>query len=160
MSLQFVRNRLESSDKRVEQFIDTNIQDWSEQVLLEPAQVKAIQLGLSSNAANGMSIEKIGFMKAIMVWEYRGEKGQPLHKFLENGFGKGGYDINAIGKDFGGADFLSWVDKSGKRIFRKKVRHPGFKGYKIMRTTWEEKKEQLTQRIALEVNNFMEANRL
>jgi len=160
MSLQFTLNRLENSPKRVDNFIDQNIVDWSEQVLLSEAQKKGIQVGLSATAVNGMLIEKTGFMKAVLAWELIGDKGQPLHKFLENGFGKGGYDINAIGKDFGGSDFLTWVDRTGKRIFRKKVRHPGFDGYQILGNTWRENKDKLKQRIVVEVNNFLEANRL
>jgi len=120
MSLEFTINRLENSEERYIKFIDSNIVDWSEQEILEPAKKRALEFGLSSNAVNGMEIEKVGLMKTVMVWEYRGPEDQPLHLFLEKGFGKGGYDINARGKLFGGADHLKWKDKSGKNIFRKK----------------------------------------
>ena len=160
MSLEFTLNRLESSEERYIKFIDSNIVDWSEQEILEPAKKRALEFGLSSNAVNGMGIEKVSLMKTILVWEYRGPNGEPLHQFLENGFGKGGYDIHAKGKLFGGADHLKWKDKSGKNIFRKKVRHPGFDGYQILQTTWDDKKPFLRRRIITETNNFFQVNKL
>lgn len=160
MSLEFAQNRLENSEKRVNKFIDNNLVDWAEEEVLRPAQKKAFEVGLSQNAANGMKIEKDGFMKVKLIWEYRGQNDEPLHLFLEKGFGKGGYNIESRGKLFGGADSLSWIDKTGKRIFRHKVRHPGFEGYHIMENAWKENKPHLKRRVIEEVNNFLEANRL
>ena len=99
-------------------------------------------------------------MKAEMKWDYRGPDDKPLHLWLEKGFGKGGYDIEAKGKEFGGKDYQKFKDGAGKNIFRKKVRHPGFFGYHILTDTWKEMKPQLTRRITEETNNFLEVNKL
>lgn len=160
MSLEFTKNRLENADKRLIQFIDSNIVDWAEQVVLMPTRDNIIKLGLSQNAANAVTIEKTGLMKTKIRWEYRGPEDEPLHKWLENGFGKGGYDIVAKGKQNGGKDWLKYIDKSGKPIFRKKVRHPGFEGYKVIRNSYDQTKEQLKTRVIVETNNFMEIERL
>lgn len=158
MSLEYARNRLENSEKRIQTFIDENIVDWSIENILQPTQKIALEFGLNQNALNGMEIVKDGFMKAKMIWEYRGPDDVPLHIFLEKGFKP--HNIEAIGKLLGGADFLKWKDKTGKNIFRKKVRHPGFEGYHILEKGWTENRDSLKSRIVLEVNNFLQVNRL
>lgn len=158
MSLEYARNRLENSEKRIHNFIDENIVDWATETILIPTQHSALELGLNQNALNGMKIEKNGFMKAKMTWEYRGPKDVPLHIFLEKGFKA--HDIEAIGKLLGGADHLMWVDKTGKKLFRRKVRHPGFAGYGILEKGWGNNKDALKHRVVLEVNNFLQVNRL
>ena len=163
MTFDFTLNRLENADKRRDDFIDENIVDWTETVLLFPTRRRIIQFGLSQSAADAVTVIKTGYMKAEMQWEYRNAEGKPLHLWLEKGFGKGGYDIEAKGKQNGGKDYLKFKDKAGKNIFiprGKKVRHPGFFGYHILGDTWKEKKPQLTRRIIEETNNFLEVNKL
>ena len=160
MTFDFTLNRLENADKRRDDFIDEHIVDWSETILLSAARKKILQVGLSQAAADGITIEKTGYMKAEMTWEYRGKEDKPLHLWLEKGFGKGGYDIEAKGKEYGGKDYLKFKDGKGGNIFRKKVRHPGFFGYHIMEDSWKENRGLLQRRIIEESNNFYEVNKL
>lgn len=160
MSLEFTKNRLEKSDTRILKFIDDNIVDWAEVEILAPTRDDVIKLGLSQNAANAVTIKKTGMIKASMIWDYPGPEGEPLHLWLESGFGKGGYDIVAKGKQNGGKDYLKYVDKQGKNVFRKKVRHPGFAGYQVIRKGWDNNKDQLKRRIIEETNNFLQVNKL
>lgn len=160
MSLEHTKNRLENADVRIEKFIDQNIVDWAEQTIMMPTQDNIIQLGLSQNAANAVSIVKKSFMNAVLRWDFEGPEGEPLWLWLENGFGKGGYDIEAKGKINGHADYLKYVDGTGKNVFRKKVRHPGFAGYQVIQKSWDDNKDKLKQRIIEETNNFNEVNRL
>lgn len=158
MSLDFTKNRLENAERRIDKFIDENLIDWATEEVLRPTQDSALKFGLSQNALNGMNIVNDGFLKVKMTWEFRGPKNVPLHRFLETGFKE--HEINAIGKILGGADYLHWVDKAGKNIFRKRVRHPGFEGYHIMRDGWDKNREQLKRRIIEETNSFLQVNRL
>ena len=144
-------NRIENSEARVKKFIDENIIQWVEQYVLNPTKDLALQIGLSQNATNAMFVEKTGFMKTDIVWDYTDSDGNPLSLWLENGFGKGGYDIHVKHKK---------VLSNGKTFFGKKVRHPGFEGYKIMSTGYKNNKDQLANNIIDEVNNFLESNRL
>ncbi len=160
MSLEHTKNRLENAESRRDKFVDQNIVDWAEQMILLPTQKAILQLGLSQNAANAVSIVKTGFMKTKIRWDYLGPEGEPLYLWLENGFGKGGYDIEAKGKQHGGKDYMKFKDSSGGNVFRKKVRHPGFFGYQVIRKTWDENKDKLKQRIIEETNNFYKVNQL
>ena len=98
MSLEHTKNRIDNSEIRVERFIDQNIVDWSEQELMLPTQDAIIQIGLSQNAANAVSIVKTGFMKVKVRWDFQGPEGETLWKWLENGLGKGFNDIEEKGK--------------------------------------------------------------
>lgn len=158
MSLDFTRNRLENAPSRINRFIDENLEDWAREEVLRPTQDSALQVGLSQNALNGMDIVKDGFLKVKMIWVFLGPNDVPLHKFLEQGTSP--HEIEALGKLFGGADALHWVDKSGKNIFRKKVRHPGFGGYHLLENGWKNHRENLKRRVIEETNNFLEVNKL
>ena len=92
-------NRLINSRKRVNDFIDKNILDWSEQVILEPTKRLAAEVGLSQNAQNGITIQKTGFMSVPLMWDYCSSYNAPLHQFLENGTSP--HYIGATGKYHG-----------------------------------------------------------
>ncbi len=151
-------NRLINSRKRVNDFIDSNIVDWVEQAVLGPTRRLAAEVGLSQNAQNTITIEKVGFMNAQMTWFYLSSEGAPLHRFLEDGTDE--HTIKAKGKDNNGANFLMWRDSSGELVFRKKVEHPGTDGYKILARGWENNKDQLRQRVIEETNNFLEVSKI
>jgi hypothetical protein len=160
LGFEFTQNRLDNSELRVNDFINDHVVEWTEEIVLLPIRNSIIQTGLSQNAANAVRVEKTGYMKAEIVWDYEGPNGEPLYEWLENGFGKGGYNIKSKGKLAGGADYLRWKDSNGKPVFRKKVRHPGFAGYGLIKKGWEANKEQLKRRAIEETNNFLEVNRL
>lgn len=149
---------MENAEKRIDQFIDENLLDWSEQVILDPTRRLAREVGLSQNAQNTITIEKVDFLKAQLMWDYEGADGEPLHEFLENGTDP--HIIEAKGKINGGSDYLQWKDFGGQFIYRKKVDHPGTDGYKILARGWEQNMEQLQRRIIEETNNWLEVNKL
>ena len=158
MSLQYTSNRLQNAEKRIDKFIDDNLVDWVEQEILKPTQKLAIQEGLSDNAANSMKVIKNGYLKAKLIWDYRGPNDEPLSLWLEKGTRS--HIIRALGKLFGGSDFLSWIDKAGKRLFRREVKHPGTKGKKIMERGYKQNKNQLKRRVIEETNNFLQVSKL
>lgn len=158
MDLGFAKNRLENSVRRINKFIDENLEDWTTEEVLRPTQNSALQFGLSQSAINGMSIKKKGFLQVKMIWEFRGPNDVPLHRFLETGTNP--HEIRALGELFGGAEALHWKDKAGKDVFAKKVQHPGFGGYHIMENGWKNNREQLKRRIIEETNNFLQVNKL
>lgn len=154
-------NRLINSKKRINDFIDRNIVDWSEQVILEPTRRLAAEVGLSQSAQNAITIQKTGFMNVQLMWEYFSSDNAPLHQYLENGTDP--HDIEAKGKDNGGSDFLHWKDILGNSVFiprGKIVKHPGTDGYQILAKGWEQNRDQLRQRIVEETNNFLEVTKL
>ena len=126
--------------------------------ILGPTQELAFGEGLSDAAIGNMEVRKDGFMRAKMRWSLINEDGKPLHLFLERGTKP--HIIEAIGKLFGGADSLRWFLPTGKPIFRKRVRHPGTKGMRIVERGFEQNKDNLKARGIREVNNFLEAESL
>ncbi len=158
MSLEFTKNRLANSNKRIERFIDENIVQWVEDEVLGPTQELAFAEGLSQNAIGHMEVLKDGFMKAKLRWRLIGPKEQPLHLFIERGTKP--HIIQALGKLFGGADSLMWRDAGGKPIFRKRVNHPGTEDRRIIERGWDRTKDKLKARAIRETNNFLEVNRL
>ena len=76
MSLDLTKQRLESSVRRTEVFIDQNISTWATEEVLLPAQVDLAN-SINQRAANALSLEKSGWMKTNLVWDLRGENGEP-----------------------------------------------------------------------------------
>lgn len=159
MSFDFTQNRLDNAERRVHNFIDENIVTWTDEEIGSLARKNAFDAGLKSEVATGIVTVKDGFMKAKVTWSLFNEERKPLHLFLEKGT-KGPYIIRALGKIFGGADSLRWLTPNGKPIFRKKVRHPGIEPRNIMKNAEDKGKPILQKRVATEVNNFLEVNRL
>ena len=155
--LEYTISRLRQTRDRVNSFIDRNIVDWAQTEMLTPAQKDLLQAGLSQEALDGLSINKIGFMKISLAWRYVKE-GKPIHFYIE-------YDtrphwIEAKGRLHGGSDFLTWTGKDGRQMFAKKVYHPGTTGKHLIENAAKEYKPFLKQRIITETNNFMKVNRL
>jgi hypothetical protein len=163
MSFDLTQQRLESSVRRVEVFIDQNISTWATEEILLPAQVDLAN-SINARAASALSIEKSGWMKADLVWDLRGENNEPLHFYLE--FGTDPHVIEPKGKDNGGADVLHWKGPSGGFViggdsFAMKVNHPGSKKHKgLVQSIKDERMPNLKKRITDETTNFMELEKL
>jgi|SRR6185312_16518924 len=156
--LDVARLRLGDLEFRINNYIEDNIEQWAEDEILELAQKKAYARGLSDEAIGSIYIARNGPTTIALRWDYRGPNGEPISKFLEDG--TIAHFIYPKGKEFGGADALSWLDKNGKRVFRRKVRHPGTKPMFICRDAWIEGKPRLSKRIKREVERYLKANRV
>ena len=163
MSLDLTKQRLESSVRRVEVFIDQNISTWATEEILLPAQVDLAN-SINDRAANGLSLEKSGWMKTNLVWDLRGENNEPLHFYLE--FGTDPHKIRPKGKENGGADVLHWKGPSGGFIiggdnFAMEVNHPGSTKHKgLIQSIKDEREPALRRRVIAETINFMELEKL
>ena len=110
MSLNLTKQRLASAEARIDKFIDQNILIWATELILLPGQTN-IAASISPKASTGLSLEKTGFMKIDLVWNFKGPEGQPLDFYLE--YGTKPHIIRPKGKDAGGADMLHWKGPSG-----------------------------------------------
>jgi len=114
----------------IEAHIDRNIVEWVDETVGYFCRDFAEIAGLPRHITESIHTEKTGFMEAEVRndLERLTDSGViPLGKFLNSGWGKGGYDIHVRW-----ANALTWIDDFGKRKFAKKVRHPGFEGYHFM----------------------------
>ncbi len=150
-------SRLKQSRDRVNKFIDRNIMDWAEEEILYPAQNDMLQAGLSQDAANGLKLERTGFMKISLIWSYI-KDGKPIHFYIE--YDTRPHEIHPKGKLHGGSDVLSWMGKGGRRIFARKVYHTGTTGKYLVHNAVKEYKPFLRQRIITETNNYIQVNKL
>lgn len=157
-SLENTRLRLESAVDRILIYIDGNLEEWATEEVVIPCQQLAWGEGLSENAVGAIKIEKTDFLKCRLVWDLFGPNGEPLSIFLEEGTKE--HPIEAKGKVGGGADSLMWYDKGGKPVFRKKVKHPGTRGKKIISRGWETGRRNLQNRIIKEANKFLQRDNL
>lgn len=153
MSLQITRQRLNSARSRIEKFIDLHITRWVKEEILESIHESMRVRGFSDNAINALTVEKTGYMKASLIWDYRGPNNEPIHFFIE--FQTHPHIIKAKGRLFGGADALHWVDKTGNNVFAKKVKHPGTTGQFIVTNGYKENRNKLIARIKQETENYM-----
>jgi hypothetical protein len=154
MSLDLTKQRLQSAKNRIDTHIDQNIMLWATETILLPGQTD-IANSVSQRAADGLSLEKSGFMKVDLVWDLRSEEGAPLHFYLE--YGTGPHIIRAKGKEHGGADALHWTGPSGESRFAKVVQHPGSqKHVGLVDGIKEERLPALRERIISETQNRME----
>ena len=69
MSLNLTKQRITSAKGRVDKYIDQNILTWATEEILLPGHTD-IQKSVSSAAAEGLKLEKTGFMKIDLTWEY------------------------------------------------------------------------------------------
>jgi hypothetical protein len=158
MSLDLTKQRLESATDRVERYIDDNIIVWATETILLPAQSN-LETSINERAARALSLEKSGFMKIDLVWDLRGDDGEPLHFFLE--FGTSPHKIEAKGKEHGGANALHWTGPSGKNVFAKIVNHPGSKKHVgLIQRIKDERMPSLQAKIVSETQNKMETDSL
>jgi len=153
MSLDLTKQRLFSIETRVNNYIDQNIIQWATEEILLPGQTD-IANSVSQRASEALSLEKTGFMKVDLVWDFRNEEGAPIHFFLE--FGTRPHEIRAKGKDNGGADALHWTGPSGESRFAKVVQHPGTQARELISQIKEERIPDLRRRIIDETQNYME----
>ena len=136
---------------------------WATEEILLPAQ-NDIKNSINQRAANALSLDKSGFMKVDLVWELRGDNGEPLHFYLE--FGTDPHTITPKGKVFGGADVLKWKGPSGgfvigKDIFAKRVEHPGSKKHVgMIEQIKKERTPALRERIISETSNRLEIEKI
>jgi hypothetical protein len=154
MTLDISRLRIGDSRFRIDKFIDANCVQWAEDTMLSTAQKLAWNRGLSENAIADMWIEKVGFKAWEFIWDYRGPNDEPISRYLNDGTPP--HDISAKGKNLGGSDWLSWIDKSGKRVFRKKVKHPGTTGMKIRERAWEIARPQFQKQMQKETQAYLQ----
>ena len=162
MSLNLTKQRLASAEARIDKFIDQNILIWATELILLPGQTN-IATSISPKASTGLSLEKTGFMKIDLVWNFKGPEGEPLDFYLE--YGTKPHIIRPKGKDAGGADMLHWKGPSGgfvigKDHFAKMVRHPGTQPKGLVQGIKDERLPNLKARIISEVNNFMELDKI
>ena len=155
MSLDLTKQRLFSIETRVNNYIDQNIIQWATEEILLPGQTD-IANSVSQRASEALSLEKSGFMKVDLVWDFRSEEGAPIHFFLE--FGTRPHEIRAKGKDNGGADALHWTGPSGESRYAKVVQHPGTQARELISQIKEERVPDLRQRIIDETQRFMETS--
>ena len=153
MSLDLTKQRLFSIETRVIKYIDQNIMQWATEEILLPGQTD-IANSVSQRASEALSLEKSGFMKVDLVWDFRSEEGAPIHFFLE--YGTRPHEIRAKGKDHGGADALHWTGPSGESRFAKVVQHPGTQARELISQIKEERVPDLKRRIVDETQNYME----
>ena len=153
MSLDLTKQRLFSIETRVNNYIDQNIIQWATEEILLPGQTD-IANSVSQRASEALSLEKTGFMKVDLVWDFRNEEGAPIHFFLE--FGTRPHEIRAKGKDNDGADALHWTGPSGESRFAKVVQHPGTQARELISQIKEERIPDLRRRIVDETQNYME----
>ena len=158
MVLEITEQRLLSVKSRIDRHIDQNLMTWATEEILLPGQTD-IAKSIHQKAANGLALEKTGFMKIDLTWEYFGKEGQPVHFYLE--YGTKPHRIEPKGKSGGGADWLHWKGPSGgfvigKDHFAKMVRHPGRQPKKLVTGIKDERMPNLQERIIKEVDNFME----
>ena len=161
MSLNLTKQRITSAKGRVDKYIDQNILTWATEEILLPGHTD-IQKSVSSAAAEGLKLEKTGFMKIDLTWEYYVDD-KPVHFYLEHGTRP--HTIRAKGKDNGGADVLHWKGPSGGFVigddhFATEVHHPGTQPKKLVEGIKEERLPRLQERVIREVNNFMEIDAL
>ncbi len=128
---------------------------WATEEILLPGQTD-IANSVSQRASEALSLEKSGFMKVDLVWDFRSEEGAPIHFFLE--FGTRPHEIRAKGKDNGGADALHWTGPSGESRYAKVVQHPGTQARELISQIKEERVHDLRQRIIDETQRFMETS--
>jgi len=162
MVLELTEQRLKSAKDRVDKFIDQNIILWATEEMLLPGQGDILASGLPEAAGRALSLEKTGFMKFDLVWDYI-VNGTKVHFFIE--LGTSPHTIRAKGKLFGGADALHWKGLSGgfvigKDNFAKKVEHPGTRPRGLIATIKKERMPQLKSRIISETENRMEIEKL
>ena len=155
MSLDLTKQRLESAEERVNRFIDQNLLLWATEEILLPGQTD-IASSVSQRASEALTLEKSGFMKVDLKWDFRSEEGAPIHFFLE--YGTRPHRIEAKGRDNGGADALHWTGPSGESRFAKVVQHPGTEGKNVIATIKEERTPALRERIIKETQNHMEVD--
>jgi len=153
MSLDLTKQRLYSIETRINKFIDQNIVQWATEEILLPGQTD-IANSVSQRASEALSIEKTGFMKVDLKWDFRNEEGAPIHFFLE--YGTRPHEIRAKGKDNGGADALHWTGPSGESRYAKVVQHPGTQSRELISQIKEERIPDLRRRIIDETQNYME----
>ena len=153
MSLDLTKQRLYSIETRVNKYIDQNIVQWATEEILLPGQTD-IANSVSQRASEALSLEKTGFMKVDLKWDFRNEEGAPIHFFLE--YGTRPHEIRAKGKDNGGADALHWTGPSGESRFAKVVQHPGTQARELISQIKEERIGDLRRRIVDETQNYME----
>jgi hypothetical protein len=158
MALDIARLRLGDAKHRIDKFIDANMVQWAEEEVLTEAQKRAWNRGLSENAISSMYIEKVDFKKWKIVWDYRGPNNEPISSYLEDG--TPAHEIYAKGKDFGGSNWLHWLDKTGHNVFRKKVKHPGTTGMHIIRDAWKNSKQRFQKRMKKEVQAYLELTKI
>ena len=153
MSLDLTKQRLQSAKYRIDTHIDQNIMLWATETILLPGQTD-IANSVSQRAADALSLEKSGFMKVDLVWDFRNEEGAPIHFFLE--FGTRPHEIRAKGREHGGADALHWTGPSGESRFAKVVQHPGTQARELISQIKEERLPDLRRRIIDETQTYME----
>lgn len=151
--LEITKQRLRNSKFKVDRYIDSNILDWTNEEILEPLKISFIQAGLSENAARGLRVEKTGFKKVDVIWDYRGHENEPLHFYIE-------YDTRPHRIAATHKPFLKWKGKDGKWNSKKEVFHPGTHGKMLVNNGVAERKPFLVQRIIQETNDFMQVGRL
>ena len=153
MSLDLTKQRLYSIETRVNNYIDQNIIQWGTEEILLPGQTD-IANSISQRASEALSLEKTGYMKIDLVWDFRSEEGAPIPFFLE--YGTRPHEIRAKGKEHGGADALHWTGPSGESRFAKVVQHPGTQARELISQIKEERLPDLRRRIIDETQTYME----
>jgi hypothetical protein len=153
MSLDLTKQRLYSIETRVNKYIDQNIMQWGTEEILLPGQTD-IANSISQRASEALSLEKTGYMKIDLIWDFRSEEGAPIHFFLE--YGTRPHEIRAKGREHGGADALHWTGPSGESRFAKVVQHPGTQARELISQIKEERLPDLRRRIIDETQTYME----
>lgn len=157
MSLEMARLRLDNVSQRMWKFIDEHIEEWATEEIVEKIKTDARALGLSNRVLDAITFERTGFMKGEIVFDFTID-GVPVDEFLENGTRP--HIIEPKGKDNGGANVLRWLNAAGNPIFRKRVQHPGFSGYHLIRDGKQKYEGDLQRKLESESENMAQVERL
>ena len=157
MVLELTEQRLLSVKARIDRHIDQNLMTWATEEILLPGQTD-IANSIHQKAADGLELEKTGFLKIDLTWVYV-KDGKPVHFYLE--YGTKPHIIEPKGKESGGADWLHWKGPSGGFVigedhFAKLVHHPGTKAKNLVENIKEERMPKLQERIIKETNRYLE----
>jgi len=157
MSLDFARLRLDNASQRVNFFVDEHIVEWTEEEIAIKIRDTARGLGLSQRVLEAISVEKAGFMIAEVIFDLQ-DGDTDISDLLE--LGSRPHVIEPKGKEAGGADVLRWFNPAGSPIFRKRVQHPGFRGYRFIEEGVRVNEQNLQRRIEDETTRFLQKERL
>lgn len=151
------RLRLGDADERASRYVDTKIVDWFIQEVYDPIISLGTSRGLSQRYLDAIHVVKAGYLNVqLLADEVLTPSGLDLWTMLEEGWGFGGYDINAKNPS---EQWLVWTGgkygpgyHSAPHVF-----HPGFRGYHLFDSVknWGFV-DRFLDKVAYETEQYME----
>ncbi len=135
--------RLESAPSRAKRHMDMICVDIAIQEILDPIKQTAHSKNAAQSYIDAFKIEKTGFIKIELVNDHRFsgwlEYGTPPHTIEGNPLA---FDID------------------GDTVFAKKVNHPGFEGYHILKDNLPALSTNYARRLSEDTTKFLERTRM